>query len=132
MPAPGFGDLNMERDDIIEYSLDAGHSEEEGRAIRKKIYFVTVLLSAITAVEVLLGVFWMDLFPNAWHWVKWIFIMMTLVKAAYIVMTFMHLGEERRSIRGIILLPYGLFLMYIVFMLLWEASYLHAVLKFFL
>ena len=42
----------MERDDIIEYSLDAHHSEEEGVKIRKKIYFVTILLTAITAVEV--------------------------------------------------------------------------------
>ena len=27
----------MERDDIIEYSLGAQHSEEEGKKIRKKI-----------------------------------------------------------------------------------------------
>ena len=42
----------MERDDIIEYSLHAHHSEEEGKKIRKKIFFVTALLSIITAVEV--------------------------------------------------------------------------------
>lgn len=122
----------MERDDIIEYSLGAGHSEEEGRQIRKKIYFVTVLLSVVTAIEVLLGVFWTSLFPNSWHWVKWVFIMMTLVKAAYIVMTFMHLGDERRNIRNIILMPYGLFLMYIVFIIIWEAQHVHFMLKFFL
>ncbi len=122
----------MERDDIIEYSLDAGHSEEQGKVIRKRIYFVTILLSVITAVEVLLGVFWMQLFPGAWHWVKWAFIMMTLVKASYIVMTFMHLGDERRNIRSIILMPYGLFLMYLVFIIIWEATYLHNVLKIFL
>lgn len=122
----------MERDDIIEYSLDATHSEEEGRTIRKKIYFVTALLSAITAIEVLLGVFWTSLFPNSWHWIKWVFIVMTLIKAAYIVMTFMHLGDERRNIRNIILVPYGLFLMYIVFIIIWESQYLHYVHKFFL
>ncbi|MCC6839717.1 MAG: cytochrome C oxidase subunit IV family protein [Flavobacteriales bacterium] len=122
----------MERDDIIEYSLGAGHSEEQGRAIRKKIYFVTILLSVVTTVEVLLGVFWTNLFPNAWHWVKWVFIMLTLVKASYIVMTFMHLGDERRNIRGLILIPYGLFLMYAVFILIWEATYVHNVLKLFL
>ncbi len=122
----------MERDDIIEYSLGAGHSEEQGRAIRKKIYFVTILLSVITTAEVLLGVFWTKLFPGSWHWVKWVFIMLTLVKASYIVMTFMHLGDERRNIRGAILLPYGLFLMYLVFIIIWESTYLHNVLKFFL
>ncbi len=122
----------MERDDIIEYSLDAGHSEEQGRVIRKKILFVTILLSVITSVEVLLGVFWMDWMPNAWHWVKWVFIVLTMVKAAYIVMTFMHLGDERRNVRSMILIPYFLFLMYIAFILIWEATYIHEVLKVFL
>src|SRR5690606_10070472 len=122
----------MERADIIVYSLDAGHSEEQGRVIRKKIYFVTILLSVVTTVEVLLGVFWMDFMPNAWHWVKWVFIALTMVKAAYIVMTFMHLGDERRNIRSMILLPYVLFLIYIAYILIWEATYIQNVLKIFL
>lgn len=122
----------MERDDIIEYGLQSGHSEEAGRVVRKKIYFVTILLSVVTAIEVLLGVFWISLFPNSWHWVKWIFIMMTLVKATYIVMTFMHLGDERRSIRKVILMPYVLFLMYLVFVIIWESTYVHNALKIFL
>ncbi|MBX2981353.1 MAG: cytochrome C oxidase subunit IV family protein [Flavobacteriales bacterium] len=122
----------MERDDIIEYSLDAGHSEEQGRVIRKKILFVTILLSVITSVEVLLGVFWMDIMPNSWHWVKWVFIVLTMIKAAYIVMTFMHLGDERRNVRSMILMPYVLFLMYIAFVLIWEATYIHEILKVFL
>ena len=45
----------MERDDLIvndSYALNAHHSEEEGVAIRKKIYMVTVILSVITAIEV--------------------------------------------------------------------------------
>ena len=45
----------MERDDIIEYSLHAHHSEEEGKKIRKKIFVVTAILSIITAVEVAMG-----------------------------------------------------------------------------
>ena len=117
----------MERDDIIEYSLGAGHSEEQGRAIRKKIYFVTILLSVITTVEVLLGVFWTKLFPGSWHWVKWVFIMLTLVKASYIVMTFMHLGDERRNIRAIILVPYALFIFYLVFIAIFESNYVHQI-----
>ena len=43
----------MERDDIIEYSLDAHHSEEQGVLLRKKIWKVTALLTIITAVAVL-------------------------------------------------------------------------------
>jgi cytochrome c oxidase subunit IV len=122
----------MERDDIIEYSLDAGHSEEEGRAIRKKILFVTILLSVITTGEVLLGVFWRTWMPGSWHWVKWTFIVLTLVKATYIVMTFMHLGDERRNIRSMILMPYGLFLLYLIFIAIWESNYIHETVTHFL
>lgn len=122
----------MERDDIIEYSLDAGHSEEAGRAIRKKILAVTILLSAITTAEVLLGVFWRSWMPESWHWVKWTFIVLTLVKATYIVMTFMHLGDERRNIRSMILLPYALFLLYLTFIAIWESNYVHESLNVFL
>jgi cytochrome c oxidase subunit 4 len=42
-------------------------------------------------------------------------VVLTLVKATFIVMTFMHLGDERRNIRAIILLPYALFILYLVF-----------------
>ena len=122
----------MERDDIIEYSLDAGHSEEAGRAIRKKILFVTILLSVITSVEVMLGVYWRNWMPDSWHWVKWTFIVLTLVKATYIVMSFMHLGDERRNIRSVILLPYALFLLYLTFIAIWESTYIHETLKMFL
>ena len=122
----------MERNDIIEYSLGAGHSEAEGRTIRKKILFVTVLLSAITTFEVLLGVFWRHWMPGSWHWVKWTFIVMTVVKATYIVMTFMHLGDERRNIRSMILLPYALFLLYLIFIAIWESQYIHRTLMNFL
>ena len=95
----------MERDDIIEYSLDAHHSEEQGQRIRRKIWLVTLFLAVVTAVEVGLGAYWRSfLSEDKWQMVKWSFIVLTLVKATYIVMTFMHLGDERRNIRSIILL----------------------------
>ncbi len=115
----------MERDDIIEYSLDAHHSEEAGKAIRKKIWMVTLLLTIITCVEVGLGIVWKTWFPEAWGMVKWTFIILTLVKATYIVMTFMHLGDERRNIRSIILLPYALFILYLLWIAIWESNYVN-------
>jgi cytochrome c oxidase subunit 4 len=116
----------MERDDIIEYSLDAHHSDAKGVEIRKKIYFVTFLLTVITAAEVLLGVFWNAIgFP--WSVVKMSFILMTVVKAGYIVMVFMHLGDERKALRWVILLPYALFIMYLIFILVSDAGVLYQV-----
>jgi cytochrome c oxidase subunit IV len=111
----------MERDDIIEYSLDIHHDEAHGKAVRKKIYFVTVLLTVITAVEVMLGAF---VKQNAesmtWIIVKWSFIAMTLLKAGYIVLVFMHLGDEKKSLRNIILIPYFIFMAYLIFICLNE------------
>ncbi len=116
----------MERDDIIEYSLDAHHSEEQGKAIRKKIYAVTLLLTVITCIEVGLGIVWKNWFgEGAWGMVKWSFIVLTLVKATYIVMTFMHLGDERRNVRAVILLPYALFILYLIWIAIWESNYIH-------
>jgi hypothetical protein len=109
----------MERDDLIEYSLHTHHSEEQGKAIRKKIWFVTALLTVITIVEVALGSF-IKQSSGAWPFVKWSFIIMTLFKAGYIVMVFMHLGDEKKTLRYVVLVPYILFLLYLIFIALWE------------
>jgi cytochrome c oxidase subunit IV len=110
----------MERDDVIEYSLDTHHSEEQGKLIRKKIWKVTALLTVITAVEVLVGAY-IHQSSAIWQLVKWSFIAMTLLKAGYIVLVFMHLGEEKKTLRYIILVPYFLFMLYLIFIALTEA-----------
>ncbi len=115
----------MERDDLIvndSYSLAAHHDEEHGKQMRKKILFVTVLLTVITAVEVFLGVF---IKQNSDYWgiVKIAFIILTVFKAAYIVMSFMHLGDESKNLRYTILLPYGLFVLYLLFILISEGTW---------
>jgi cytochrome c oxidase subunit IV len=110
----------MERDDLIEYSLDSHHSEEHGKALRTKIWKVTLLLTIITAVEVALGAY-IKQSSDVWIYVKWSFIALTLLKAGYIVMVFMHLGDERKWMRNVILLPYAGFILYLIFIALTEA-----------
>ncbi len=115
----------MERDDLIvndQYSLDAHHSEEEGKKIRKKIVIVTAILTAITIIEVGLGVAIKRADTTTWLMVKWGFIIMTLFKAGYIVMSFMHLGDERKNLRNVILVPYILFIVYLIFIGLYEGN----------
>lgn len=118
----------MERDDIIEYSLHAHHSEEEGKKIRRNIFKVTAILSVITAVEVGMGIVWgkSNFDPEGWQWVsiKAAFIVMTLFKAGYIVMVFMHLGDERKSLRNTILIPYVIFILYLLFIILAESTFI--------
>ena len=118
----------MERDDLIvndQYSLDLAHSEEAGKVIRKKVLKVTVLLTLITAVEIVMGVVWgkslAQTAPAKWEVIKWIYIVLTIIKAGYIVMVFMHLGEERKNMKQMILVPYVAFMIYLIWILLTEA-----------
>jgi cytochrome c oxidase subunit 4 len=118
----------MERDDIIEYSLDAHHSEEEGVKIRKKIYKVTAWMTIITILEVIVGIYCSrtELMSNAdtaWIWesIKMGYIGLTLLKAGLIVMIFMHLGDERKNMKWMILAPYIAFILYLIFIALYEA-----------
>jgi cytochrome c oxidase subunit 4 len=111
----------MLRDDVIEYSLDAHHSEETGKKIRKKIWQVTAILTAITIFEVVVGST-VKQSSDYWQVVKWLFIGLTLLKAGYIVLVFMHLGEERKTMKYVILVPYFLFVIYLIFIALYEGT----------
>ena len=126
----------MERDDLIrdqEYSLSANHDEAHGKAIRKTIVKVTVILTIITVVEVLTGAFIKQYTGETgadneiWPIIKWSFIFLTVVKASYIVLVFMHLGDERKNFKWVILGPYILFILYLIFICLTESTYLHEV-----
>jgi|TARA_R110000737_G_scaffold50259_1_gene71226 cytochrome c oxidase subunit 4 len=109
----------MERDDVIEYSLDAHHSEEQGKVLRKKIWKVTAILTIVTVVEVMLGAF-IKQGSGVWPYVKWTFVLLTLLKAGYIVLSFMHLGDERKVMKYVILIPYFIFMVYLIFIALYE------------
>lgn len=115
------------RDDIVEYSLDAHHSEEQGKVVRRKIWKVTIILSIITIIEVLVGA----MFPKreqtdlVWSLIKYGYIILTVIKAGYIVLVFMHLGDERKNLRYMILVPYIMFILYLIFILVIEALYVN-------
>jgi cytochrome c oxidase subunit 4 len=113
-------------DQSFEYS--AGHgprTPEQSRAVRKKILLVTLLLSVITIFEVLVGIFYSQshVSANTWTIIKWMYIVLTLIKAGYIVLVFMHLGDERKSLRTTILLPMVL-VVYLIFIALYEGEHL--------
>jgi cytochrome c oxidase subunit 4 len=113
----------MERDDLIvndSYSINARHSEEEGVKIRKKLYMVTAILTLLTVFEIFMGVYFKRNGTFTWETIKLLFIVLTLVKAAYIVLIFMHLGDERKNLKYVVLLPYALFILYLIFIGLYE------------
>lgn len=110
------------RDDVYEYSLDLHHSEEEGVKLRKKFYFVLALLSVVTIVEVAMGLMW-SRDPGMAEILKVTFITLTLVKAGYIVMVFMHLGDEKKAMKLSVLVPYFVLIGYLIFICLVEGTY---------
>lgn len=113
----------MERDDLIvndSYALNAHHSEEEGRKIRSNIWKVTGILTLLTTVEVFMGIYFKRSESFSWTAIKWTFIVLTLVKAAYIVLVFMHLGDERKNLKRVVLAPYVVFIAYLIFIAITE------------
>ena len=93
-----------------------------------RIWKVFGILSAITIVEVALGIFKPDvLYMNELFRLSilnWIFIILTVVKAYYIMWAFMHLEGEKGSLRWSIVSPLVFLIIYLVFILLIEGNYI--------
>ncbi len=98
-----------------------------------KIWGVLIFLSIITAVEVALGITKPQMLTgNSFLGMKllnWIFIILTLVKAYYIAWDFMHLRDEKSSLRRAIVWTPIFLVAYLVFILLFEADYVYTVYK---
>jgi cytochrome c oxidase subunit 4 len=110
-------------DDYPSYEHMAHHSEEEGKKTRKTLWRVFWYMLAITVFELVIG----SMAPgHGWSgtlWLKVLFIGLTILKAGFIVMAFMHLGHEKTFMKYAILLPYFLFMSYAIFIILDEGVY---------
>lgn len=98
----------------------------EGNSTRK-IWIVFWILFVLTTIEVFLGIFKPDFLTDnliiGVSLLNHTFIFLTLLKAYYIVMTFMHLGDEKRSLKISIITPMFVLIPYLLFILLVEASF---------
>lgn len=98
----------------------------------QKIWGVLIFLSIITAVEVVLGIYKPESLNAKVFGMKllnWIFIILTIVKAYYIAWDFMHLRDEVKAFR-IMIVWTGVFLIsYLIFILLQEGGYVENVFR---
>ncbi len=99
----------------------------------KRIWFVFGLLSAVTTVEVFLGILKPE-FLHLNHFLgmnllNWIFYILTIFKAYYIVWAFMHMEGEKSSLRWAVVLPVIFLISYLLFILLTEGDYIYGVFK---
>jgi len=98
-----------------------------------RIWKVFGILSAVTVVEVILGI----LKPDVLHMnnfmgmnlLNWIFYALTVYKAYYIVYAFMHMEGEKSTLRSAVVFPLIFLILYILFILLTEGDYIYEVFK---
>ncbi len=94
------------------------------------IWKVFWILLAITTVEVVLGMIKPDFLMGQFLGTKLInhiFIILTIVKAAYIVLHFMHLGHETKGLRWTILIPVLVLIPYLLALVLIEGQYMYII-----
>ena len=99
-------------------------NEKKGNWWIWKVFWILLI---VTTVEVLLGINQPEILVGnrflGTSLLNHIFIVLTLVKAGYIVLVFMHLGFERTTFKLTILIPAFILIPYLLFILLSEGGY---------
>ena len=97
--------------------------------ITQKIWGVLLLLSIVTAVEVALGIYKPDPLMSYIPYLNMkilnlIFIVLTIVKAYYITWDFMHMRDETKLLRRVVVWTFIFLVLYLVWILIQEAGYI--------
>ena len=116
----------------------------------QKIWGVLAFLTFVTAIEVILGIYKPDLLMHTWinpveggffatllnivlspfvfmKPLNLIFILLTLVKAYYITWDFMHMRDEVKALRRMVVWTAVFLICYLIFILLQEGGYVYEV-----
>lgn len=91
-----------------------------------KIWGVLVFLTFVTLIEVVLGIYKPEALMVKFLSMKllnWIFILLTLVKAYYITWDFMHMRDETKSLRRMVVWTAVFLISYLIVILLIEGDY---------
>jgi len=110
------------------HAHDGGHVSNT-----KRIWTVFIILSIVTTVEVFLGidkphVLYFKHFLGM-NLLNWVFYVLTLFKAYYIVWAFMHMEGERASLRWAVVATVMFLVAYLLFILLVEGHYIFGVFR---
>jgi cytochrome c oxidase subunit IV len=116
-----------------EHKLEIFRGLVKFRSNTTKIWGVLTFLTIVTAIEVGLGITKPDFLTGNYligmKLLNWIFIILTLVKAYYIAWDFMHLRDEKSSLRRAVVWTPIFLVSYLIFILLFEADYIYNVWK---
>jgi len=118
-----FSDYEEDQSRLYNINHVEDKDSAESKAKVKKIWFVTGILSIVTIVEVVLGLYGTHVGMSR-GLMNFFFILLTIFKAGYIVKVFMHLGDERKTMILSILIPLFLFVWFIIAFLMDGAFWL--------
>ena len=112
---------------LEEHKLEIFRGLIKFKSNEQKIWGVLIFLSIVTIIEVALGIIKPDFLSAYFMRMKllnWIFVILTLVKAYYITWDFMHMRDEKSSLKNSIVLPLVILIPYLVFILFLDADYI--------
>ena len=98
----------------------------------QKIWGVLIFLTFVTIIEVALGIVKPESLMTKFLGMKilnWIFIILTIVKAYYITWDFMHMRDEVKALRRMVVWTAIFLILYLIFILLNEGGYVFDVYK---
>ncbi|GAA3508781.1 cytochrome C oxidase subunit IV family protein [Aquimarina addita] len=97
-----------------------------------RIWKVFMILSVVTIVEVIFGIWKPDFMMATFISMKllnWFFIILTLYKAYLITWAFMHMEGETKGLRRAVVWTAVFLISYLIFILLTEGDYIYEVFK---
>ncbi len=103
------------------YEQMATHDEAHGKTTRKKLWMVFWIMLIVTLFELFIGFKYSEELGELNK--EYLFIFLTVAKAFFIVFVFMHLGDEKKALKYVIIAPYTLFIFYLAFMAITEGVY---------
>jgi len=98
----------------------------------QKIWGVLIFLTFVTIIEVALGILKPEVLMGQVLGMKalnWIFIILTIVKAYYITWDFMHMRDETKALKRMVVWTAVFLILYLIFILLQEGGYVFDVYK---
>ncbi len=115
------GDQSKLYSGVMAHHSDVNSTESKSQV--KKIWKIFWILLLITLVEVAMGMFMSHSLPRGL--VNFFFLVLTVIKAGFIVANFMHLGDELKNFMVTVLVPLVLFVWFIIAFLADGGFWLH-------
>ena len=94
----------------------------------QKIWGVLIFLSIVTGIEVVLGIVKPEILMSyflSMKLINWIFVILTLVKAYYIMWDFMHMRDEKFGLQVSVVITLIFLIAYAAFIFLVEGNYIY-------